>query len=78
MDTVIFKIEKWKSESIANLLKEINEISCRLYIDFEKGVVTAKDVNNDVIDTIIEVIDKHFIIESISVDNTTNQEKSEF
>ena len=77
MDTVIFKIEKWKSESIANLLKEINEISCRLYIDFEKGVVTAKDVNNDVIDTIIEVIDKHFIIESISVDNTTNQEKSE-
>ncbi len=77
MDTVIFKIEKWKSESIANLLKEINEISCRLYIDFEKGVVTAKDVNNDVIDTIIGVIDKHFIIESISVDNTTNQEKSE-
>lgn len=77
MDTVIFKIEKWKSESIANLLKEINEISCRLYIDFEKGVVTAKDVNNDVIDTIIGVIDKHFVIESISVDNTTNQEKSE-
>ena len=77
MDTVIFKIEKWKSESIANLLKEINEISCRLYIDFEKGVITAKDVNNDVIDTIIGVIDKHFIIESISVDNTTNQEKSE-
>ena len=77
MDTVIFKIEKWKSESIANLLKEINEISCRLYIDFEKGVVTAKDVNNDVIDRIIGVIDKHFVIESISVDNTTNQEKSE-
>ena len=77
MDTVIFKIEKWKSESIANLLKEINEISCRLQIDFEKGVITAKDVNNDVIDTIIGVIDKHFIIESISVDNTTNQEKSE-
>ena len=77
MDTVIFKIEKWKSESIANLLKEINEISCRLYIDFEKGVVTAKDVNNDVIDTIIGVIDKHFVIESISVGNTTNQEKSE-
>lgn len=77
MDTVIFKIEKWKSESIANLLKEINEISCRLYIDFEKGVITAKDVNNDVIDTIIGVIDKHFVIESISVDNTTNQEKSE-
>ena len=77
MDTVIFKIEKWKSESIASLLKEINEISCRLHIDFEKGVITAKDVNNDVIDTIIGVIDKHFIIESISVDNTTNQEKSE-
>lgn len=77
MDTVIFKIEKWKSESIANLLKEINEISCRLQIDFEKGVITAKDVNNDVIDTIIGVIDKHFVIESISVDNTTNQEKSE-
>ena len=76
MDTVIFKIEKWKSESIANLLKEINEISCRLHIDFEKGVITAKDVNNDVIDTIIGVIDKHFVIESISVDNTTNQEKS--
>lgn len=77
MDTVIFKIEKWKSESIASLLKEINEISCRLHIDFEKGVITAKDVNNDVIDTIIGVIDKHFVIESISVDNTTNQEKSE-
>lgn len=76
MDTVIFKIEKWKSESIASLLKEINEISCRLHIDFEKGVITAKDVNNDVIDTIIGVIDKHFVIESISVDNTTNQEKS--
>lgn len=77
MDTVIFKIEKWKSESIASLLKEINEISCRLHIDFEKGVITAKDVNNYVIDTIIGVIDKHFVIESISVDNTTNQEKSE-
>lgn len=77
MDTVIFKIEKWKSESIASLLKEINEISCRLHIDFEKGVITAKDVNNGVIDTIIGVIDKHFVIESISVDNTTNQEKSE-
>ena len=29
------------------------------------------------IDRIIGVIDKHFVIESISVDNTTNQEKSE-
>lgn len=76
MDTVIFKIEKWKSESIASLLKEINEISCRLHIDFEKGVITAKDVNNDVIDTIIGVIDKYFVIKSISVDNVADIEKA--
>ena len=77
METLIFKIYGQKTNSIADLLKEINQITCRLHIDFEKGIVTVKDVKNDLIDTVVGVIDKHFVIKSVSVDNGTEQEKSE-
>lgn len=72
MNTLILKIQKRENESISDLLKKVNEISCRLHIDFEKGIITAKDVNNDAMDTIIEVIDKYFVIKSISVDNVAD------
>ena len=77
METLIFKVQGQKTNSIANLLKEINQITCQLHIDFEKGIVTVKDVKNDLIDTVVGVIDKHFVIKSVSVDNGTEQEKSE-
>lgn len=77
METLIFKIYGQKTNSIADLLKKINQITCRLHIDFEKGIVTVKDVKNDLIDTVVGVIDKHFVIKSVSVDNGTEQEKSE-
>ena len=77
METLTFKIQGQKTNSIADLLKEINQITCRLHIDFEKGIVTVKDVKNDLIDTVVGVIDKHFVIKSVSVDNGTEQEKSE-
>lgn len=76
MNTLILKIQKRENESISDLLKKVNEISCRLHIDFEKGIITAKDVNNDAMDTIIEVIDKYFVIKSISVDNVADIEKA--
>ena len=77
METLTFKIQGQKTNSIADLLKEINQITCWLHIDFEKGIVTVKDVKNDLIDTVVGVIDKHFVIKSVSVDNVTEQEKSE-
>ena len=77
MNTLILKIQKRENESISDLLKKVNEISCRLHIDFEKGIITAKDVNNDAMDTIIEVIDKYFVIKSISVDNVADIEKQD-
>lgn len=62
-----------KKVDIVSLIKEINDISCRISINFESKLVTVKDVNDDVIDAVIGIIDKYYVITNVDIDNIVTE-----
>lgn len=70
MKKLTFKVSSQKNYSIASLIKNINNISCRIYLDFEKGFISVENVNDDIIDTIIDLVNQYYAILSVDIDNT--------
>lgn len=69
MKQIIFKVSSPKEKSIVSLIKEINKISCRIQLDFENGLVTVKDVNDNMIDMVIELVNNYYTILGVDIDN---------
>lgn len=67
---ITFKVSSPKKDSIVSLIKEINKISCRIYIDIENSYVTVENVNDTMIDDAIELVDNYYTILSVDIDNT--------
>lgn len=76
MKKLTFKVSSHKSCSVASLIKEIDKIHCRIYLDFESGSVTVENVNDDTI-TVIELIDRYFTVISVNIDNTVEEPLAE-
>lgn len=68
MKKITFEVTQ-KNISMNALLKEVNKISCRLQLDIKNGFVTAEDVDDTMIDTVIELIENYFTVVDISLDN---------
>lgn len=73
MKKLTFKVSSQKDCSVASLIKEVDKISCRIYIDLENGSVTVENVNDTMIDTVIELINKYYTILGVDIDNTTEE-----
>lgn len=77
MKKLTFKVSSQKSSSVASLIKEIDKIPCWIYLDFENGSVTVENVNDTIIDTVIELIEKYFTVLSVNIDNTVEEPLAE-
>lgn len=76
MKKITFKVSTKKEGSVVSLIKEVNKISCRIQIDLENGFVTAENVEDTMIDSIIELIDQYYTIWSVNIDNTSDESTS--
>ena len=69
MKKIIFKVNTKKESSLTSLLKDLNRISCRINIDLENNLVTVENVNDAMIDSVVDLIDNHYTVLSINIDN---------
>ena len=69
MKRITFKINSPKEGSVISLIKEVNKISCRIYLDLENGYVTVKNVSDTMIDAVIELVDNYYTILGVDIDN---------
>ena len=60
MKKLIIKVASKSStdnSTVVSLIKEVNRISCRIFVDIENGLVTVEDVDNSMIDNVMELVD---------------------
>lgn len=75
MKKLTFKVSPPKSCSVVSLIKAIDKIPCRIYLDLKNGSVTVENVNDTMIDTVIELIGKYYTILGVDIDNTIQEPK---
>ncbi len=73
MKKITFEVSTKKEVSVVSLIKAVNKISCRIQIDLENGFVTAEDVEDNTIDSIIELIDQYYTVSSVNIENTSDE-----
>ncbi len=73
MKKIIFKVNTKKESSLTSLLKDLNRISCRINIDLENNLVTVENVNDAMIDSVVDLIDNHYTVLSINIDNASTE-----
>lgn len=61
-----------KEINMVALIKEINAIACKISIDMTNKTVTVENVADNVIETVINIIDKYYVISYIDIDNIVN------
>lgn len=70
MKKITFKVSLPQEGSVVSLIKEVNKISCRIYLDLENGYVTVENVSDTMIDTVIALVDNYYTILGVDIDNT--------
>lgn len=70
---ITFKVDSQKDCSVVSLIKEINKISCRIYIDLENSFVAIENVNEHMIDNVIELVDNYYTILGVDIDNISEE-----
>ena len=70
MKKLTFRISSPKDSSVVSLIKEINKISCRFFIDMKNGLVSVENVNDLVIEDVIDLVDNCYTILNVDIDNT--------
>ena len=65
-----FRIGALKQGSIIDIIKEISQISCRFLFDIENEFVTVENIDDTMVDSTIELIDKYYTILGVDIDNT--------
>lgn len=74
MKKLTFKVSIPKEGSLTALIKDVNNIPCRMQLDLENGFVTVENLNNTSIDTVIELIYKYYTLLSVDIDNCTESD----
>lgn len=74
MKNLTFKVSSLKESSVISLIKEINKISCRIFIDFENGLVIAQNVNDTLIVDVIELVNNYYTILNIDIGNSFEEQ----
>lgn len=68
MKKLTFKVTS-SEKSVVSLIKEVNKISCRIFIDLENGFVTVENVNDSMIDNVIDLVNNYYTILNVDIDN---------
>ena len=75
MKKITFKVSSTNAEcsSIIELIKAINDISCRISLDIKYGTIIVENIENEDTDLVIDIIDNHFAILSVDIETTANR-----
>ena len=73
MKKLMFKIDTKKESSLTSLLKEVSQFSCRIQLGLENNIVTVENVNDTMIDSVVDLIDNHYTVLSIDINNTSSE-----
>lgn len=77
MKKLTFKVSLSKDSSVVSMIKEINKISCRIFLDIENGLVAVENVNDSMIEDVINLVDNYYTILNIDIDNTFEEAMEE-
>lgn len=77
MKKLTIRIGSQKDCSVVSLIKEVNKISCRIFLDIENGFVAVENVNDTMIDTVIELVNNYYTILGVDIDNTFKETTSQ-
>lgn len=70
MKKLFFRVNAKKDELSLPLIKEINKISCKIFINLNKGIVAVENVEENMLETVIGLVNEYFTIFSVDIDNT--------
>lgn len=70
MKKLFFKVSQIKDDSLLPLIKEINKIYCKICINLNKGMVAVENVEENMLETVIGLVNEYFSISSVDIDNT--------
>ena len=73
MKQLTFKVTSPKDNSTVSMIKAINSIPCRIYLDLENGLIDIEDIDDAMLDSIIELVDSHYTILNVTIDNTSEK-----
>lgn len=73
MKKVIFKVSSHKNDLVISLIKEVNKLPYRIYIDFENESITVENTNDAMIQDVIELISNYYTILSVDIDNSIGE-----
>lgn len=76
MKKITFKVTIKKEGNLVSLIKNVNKFSSRIRIDLEHGIVTDENLEDNMIDSIMELINHYFEISSIDIDNVSDKSTS--
>lgn len=77
MKKLTFKVSLQKGIKFTSIIKEINKISCKINLDMENSTITIEDVNDNMIDNVIDFVDKYYTILKVDIDNRIEEETVE-
>ena len=77
MKNLTFNVSTPQNLPISTLLKELNNISCNIRVDVKGNVVSVENAGKQFLDAIVDFVEKYFQIESISINNLLEKDKSE-
>ena len=75
MKKVTFEFNEEKFKSKAQLLKEMAAMSCKIQIEFDNRIIIVRNVKNNDIEAVIDVIDKYFNVSKASIEDDGEVEK---
>ncbi len=76
MNRLTFKVNGPKDGNISSLLKAVTKIRCRIYLDVENGFVTVENVHDELIDSVIDLINEYYVLLGVEVDNLVEDEEA--
>lgn len=76
MNRLTFKVNGPKDGNISSLLKAVTKIRCRIYLDVENGFVTVENVQDELIDSVIDLINEYYVLLGVEVDNLVDDEEA--
>lgn len=76
MKKLIFTGNVKEDKAIGSLIKEVNNISCRMHVDIKNGFLTVENVTDAEIDKVIDLVDNFYSTDSVEIDNVFDDTSS--
>jgi len=70
MKRITFFVTSLKEGKIVKLIREVDKVACNIEIDFEKNIIVLSDLNEDMLETCVDLVNSCYkSISKIKIDN---------